>query len=139
MAKYSSPDMVVKIDNASNSLVDQSQYVKAIGGFAPTAETGDITAFGDAWREHQAHLKDGGQFTTEGDYDDTATTGPDVIQNCIGQTRTVEISWKGTTGGYPKTSMECICLKYERKAAVGALHGYVATWQVTGAVTEGTH
>lgn len=139
MAKYSSPDLVVKVDNAGGTLVDQSQYVKSIGGFAPSVETGDTTSFGDTWREHQAHLKDGGEFTLEGDYDDTATTGPDVIQNSIGSTRTVEISWKGTTGGYPKSSMEAIIMKYERKAAVGGLHGYVTTYKVTGAVTEGTH
>lgn len=139
MAKYSSPDLVLKFDNSGGALQTMSNYVKSIGGFAPSVETGDTTAFGDAWREHQAHLKDGGEFTLEGDYDDTAATGPDVIFNSIGSVRTCEMHWKGTATGTPVTSMEVIIMKYERKAAVGGLHGFVTTCKVTGAVTEGTN
>lgn len=138
MAKYSSPNMLVYVDNSVGALVDQTAYVKTIGGFAPVAETGEITTFGDAWREHQMTIKSGGEFTLEGDYDDTATTGPNAIQNCIGDTRSIRIYWAGSGAGQPKTEMEAICLKYERTAAVGALQGYKSTWKVTGAVTEGT-
>ena len=138
MAKYSSPDMNVQVDNAGGTLVDISNYVDAVGGFAPAAETAESTGFGDAWREYVAHLKDGGEFTIEGNYDDTATTGPDAILNAIGSTRTVQLGWGGTANGKPKTSVEAIITKYERRASVGSLTRFVASMKSTGAVTEGT-
>lgn len=139
MAKYSSPDLVVKVDDSGGSLVALTAYVKSIGGFAPSVETADITTFGDTWRKFQAHLKNGGDFTLDGDYDTTATTGPDAILKAIGDTRTVEIHWTGTTAGRPKTSVEAIITKYERKAAVGNLQGFSCSFKCTGAVTEGTN
>jgi len=134
MAKYSSPDLVVHVDNAGGTLVDLSNYVKTIGGFGPTVETADTTAFGHTWRLFQAHLKVGGEFTLEGDYDDTVTVGPDAILNSLGSTRTTRIRWAGTGAGKPEDEMETIIMKYERKAGVGGLHGFIATMKITGAV-----
>lgn len=138
MAKYSSPDLDVQVDNSGGTLVNLTAYVKTIGGFAPESETADTTTFGDSWREHQAHLKSGGELTLEGDYDDTATSGPDAILNAIGDTRTVQIGWGGSGTGKPKTSFEAIVKKYERGANIGGLQTFTCTLLVTGAVTEGT-
>jgi hypothetical protein len=136
MAKFSSPDLNVYVDNAGGSLVDLSSYIKTIGGFAPSVAVADTTTFGAAWDTFQAHLKSGGEFSLEGDYDTTATTGPNAILNSIGSTRSVRIRWAGTGSGLPQSLFEAIILKYERGAQVGNLQSFTATLRVTGAVDE---
>ena len=93
----------------------------------------EITAAGD---NDEAHAKVGlnkvNTLDLGGAFDDQASTGPDVIFNSIGDTRTLKITW-----GSSKTSqVECIIKNYVRNAVRGELTKYTVTLQPTGAVTE---
>ena len=112
-----------------------SQYVQEIGGIEIEALTEDSGGFGDSWEEVLATgLKKVGGLTIKGIYDDTATTGPNVIWNAAGNTtsRTLKVTW----GGSKTTSVETIITKYVRAPQRGALTKFEVTLAATGAVTE---
>lgn len=133
MAKYGSNSIVIEVDNASNSLVDLSQYITAINGVSKEVLTEESTTFGDTWEEHlSAVIKRMEPIELDGFYDDTATTGPHVILDSLGDTRTFKITW----GGSKTTSVETILKKYQRMAQVKGLTKFKATLQPTGAPTE---
>ena len=93
----------------------------------------EITAAGD---NDEAHAKVGltkvAPITMGGAYDDTVTTGPDVIFNAIGDTRTLKLTW----GGSKTSSVETIITNYVRTPGRGDLTKFTVTVQPTGAVTE---
>jgi hypothetical protein len=134
MTRYGNPDLKIEFDNSSDALQDMSQYVMDTPpSFDREAILEDITASGDS---DEAHAKVGlnkvNTLDLGGAFDDTAATGPDVIFNAIGDTRTLKITWGGT-----KTSeVECIIKNYVRNAVRGELTKFVVTLQPTGAVTE---
>jgi len=135
MPRYGFPDLKVEFDNAAAALVDMSAYVWTINGMSKEAILQEVTAAGDddaAWAKVGLNKVD--PITITGPYDDTASTGPDVIFNAIGNavTRTLKLTY----GSTKTTSVECIIRKYERKPSRGELHTYSVELQPTGAVTE---
>lgn len=133
MAKYTAANVVVEFDETGGSLTDMSQYVQEINGIDIEMTLEESHTFGDSWVENlSAGLKKVAPVTLTGMYDDTATTGPDVIFNALGATRTLKITW----GGTKTTSVETIIQKYSRKPARGTLTKFEVTLQPTGAVTE---
>lgn len=136
MAKYSSADVVVKVDGSDGgALVNITQYVDSINGVKINRPTQDSHTFGDAWVEKLlTGIRSADDLTLEGFYDDTATTGPDAIFNPAThtQTRTVEITW----GGTKTTTFEAWIVSYERKPTRGELTRFSVTLQPTGAVTD---
>jgi hypothetical protein len=112
-----------------------SNYVTDITDVPVEAITEESTAFGDAWVENLAvGVKQMADIELTGFYDDTATTGPDVIFNAPGNTisRTLKLTW----GSTKTTSVETIIAKYTRIAKVKTLTKYKVTLRPTGAVTE---
>lgn len=135
MAKYTADDIVIEFDNAGGSLVDMSNYVMECNGINLEAILEESHALGDAWVEQLfAGLKRVGDITLSGMYDDTATTGPDVIFNSIGNTtsRTLKITW----GSTKTTSVETIIKSYNRIPARGTITKFEVVLVATGAVTE---
>ena len=90
-------------------------------------------AFGATWVENlYSGIRKGNPFTLSGFYDDTASTGPDVIFNALGDTRTVTITW----GGSKTTEFECIITRYKRVPGRNKSTRYEVEFTPTGAVTE---
>ena len=133
MSRYGSDDLTIEIDNAGGTLVDMSQYVTETSGIKIEGAIEESTPFGVEWEES---LFSGVKFADEveltGFYDDTASTGPDVIFNAIGATRTLKVTW----GGTKTTSAEAIIVSYERIAKVKESTKYTVTLKPTGAITE---
>ena len=135
MAKYGSDDFVFKIDvSDAGALQDMSQYVDTIGGFKITRLTQESHTAGDSWVEHLwSGVRRGEDFTVEGFYDDTASTGPDAVFNGThAETRTVEMTY----GSTKKSTFEAWIVDYERLFTRGELTRYRATIRPSGAVTE---
>lgn len=134
MTRYGYPDLKIEFDNSSDALQDMSQYVMDTPpSFDREAILEEITAAGD---NDEAHAKVGlskvNTIELGGAFDDTAATGPDVIFNAIGDTRTLKVTWGST-----KTSqVECVIKNYVRNAVRGELTKFTVTLQPTGAVTE---
>lgn len=115
-----------------------TNYIRTIGDVDVKAMMAESTAFGDAWVEKLATgVREAGSLTLGGYYDDTASTGPDVIFNDVASgptdsTRTLLLTW----GGSKTTSAEVWISSYKRTATVGELTGFEVTLEYTGTVTE---
>lgn len=139
MAKYSSKDVVIEFDNASGSLVDMSQYILTFNGIDIEAMLAESHSFGDSWTESlYAGMRKVGGITLGGYYDDTATSGPHVIFNDVGNTGTsgTTRTFKATWGGAKTTSVETLIQNYKRLPAKGELTKFEVVLMPTGTVTE---
>lgn len=135
MTKYGFGDLKVEFDNASDSLQDMSAYILTINGFSIEAILQEITAAGDndeAWAAVGVNRVS--PIVLGGHYDDTATTGPDVIFNAIGNTttRTLKFTW----GGSKDSSVETIIKRYDRGPTRGEFTSFEVELQPTGSVSE---
>ena len=136
MARYGYGALKIEFDNASDALQDMSQYIMDTPpSFEREALIEEITAAGDSDEAHAAvGVSKVAPITMGGAYDDTVTTGPDVIFNAIGNTttRTLKVTW----GSTKTSSVECIITNYVRTPGRGELTKFTVTLQPTGAVTE---
>lgn len=138
MAKYGSNSLKVEFDSAVPTLTDMSQYVRTINGVRIEAILEESHSFGDAWFESLATgLRKMQDVELGGFYDDTATSGPDVIFNAVFSspataTRTLTITW----GSTKTTSVETLIMAYERQAVLAELTKYTVVLRPTGTVTE---
>lgn len=133
MAKYSSADYKIEFDNAGGTLVDMSAYITDADAMDIEMATEEITPFSSAVETHaSAGVASTKDISLKGFYDDTATTGPHVIFNALGSTRTL----KYTYGGAKTTSVETIIKSYKRSGKVKGLTGFEVKLLPTGAVTE---
>ncbi|KKL83225.1 hypothetical protein LCGC14_1976880 [marine sediment metagenome] len=133
MAKYGSDDLKVEVDNASDTLVDLSQYVDEIDGVDIEALIQESHAFGDAWVEQlYSGVNRVAPITLAGFYDDTVTVGPNAILNALGATRTLKITW----GSTKTTSVECVITNYRRLPVRNESTRFSCTLTPTAAVTE---
>ena len=138
MAKYGSNSLIVAVDNSSGSAVTMTAYITAINALSVEAILEESHSFGDSWFESLATgLRRMTPVELSGIFDDTATTGPDVIFNAVASatstsTRTLTITW----GGSKTTSCECLISSYTRGATRGELTTFSVTLTPTGTVTE---
>ena len=133
MAKYGSKDLKIEVDNSSDTLVDLSQYITGINGVTVEAILEEGTAFGDTWVEQLfTGNKQTSAITLDGFYDDTASTGPDVILNALGSTRTLKVTW----GSTKTTSVEAVITSYSRNPVRKELTKFQCVLTPTGTVTE---
>ena len=132
MAKYGSPDLTIEVDNSGGTLVDISQYVDTINEFNVEAMLQEGTAFGESWvKQLYTGMRQAQPVTLEGFFDDTATTGPDVILNDIGSERSLKITWGSTN----TDTVETIITNYAKLPTQGELTRYRCVLTPTGAVT----
>jgi hypothetical protein len=125
---------VFQIDNSGGSLTDISAYCDNVD-FPLTADTAEVTTFGDSSKEYIAGLKDA-TISISGSWDATADG---VLAGIIGVAGSFEYGPAGSTGGNIKFTGECICTGYTVTAPVGGNVSFSAEFQVTGAVTRGTY
>lgn len=133
MAKYGSKDITIEVDNAGGTPVDLSEYIDAISAFDPKVGVVQIDGFGQEW---EAYASTGYQSLSEitlgGFLDDTAETGPDAVLNSLGDTRTLTITWDGSS---LDDNVECIITKYSKIPTRGELTRFECVLRPTGEVT----
>ncbi len=136
MAFTHGKDSVFKLDNASGSLTDISSYVNSVD-FPETADVAETTVLGDDNKTYIVGLKDA-TLSLAGLWDSTIDG---ILGAVIGQAATLsfEYSPEGTASGKVKYSGECILTSYAQSSPVGDVVGYSADFQVSAAVTRGTH
>lgn len=133
MANYGPDDIVITVTDSGAVTRTMTPYVREINGFKISAIVQESHSFGDTWVEHlYTGIRKGDDVTMRGLYDDTATTGPNVVFIGIGDTRTVVITWGST-----KTStFSAVIVSYERLAKLDELTMYEVVLRPTGSVTE---
>jgi len=138
MAKYGSNSIIVAVDNSGGSVVTMTSYITEINTIDVEAMLEESHSFGDAWFESLATgVRKASDLVLGGFYDDTSSTGPDVIFNAVASgptasTRTVTI----TFGGSKTVSFEALITKYSRTASRNELTKFEVTLTPTGTVTE---
>lgn len=136
MAFVHGKDSAFKLDNASGTLTDISTYVNSVD-FPETADVAETTTLGDSSKSYIVGLKDA-TLSIAGLWDSTVDG---ILGAVVGQSATLsfEYSPEGTTGGNIKYTGECILTSYSQSSPVGDVVSYSADFQVSGAVTRGTH
>jgi len=136
MAFTHGKDSVFKLDDSGGTLTDISSYVNSVD-FPETADVAETTVLGDGNKTYIVGLKDA-TLSISGLWDSTLDG---ILGAVVGQSATLsfEYSPEGTTGGNVKYTGECILTSYAQSSPVGDVVGYSADFQVTGAVTRGTH
>lgn len=133
MAKYGPADFVVSLDDTGGSPVDMTQYVDDVSSIDITAIIEESHGFGKSWAEQlYSGVKRMEPVTFSGFFDDTASTGPDVVFNAPGETRTMLL----TLGGSKTVSTEAIITTYTRTPGRNASTRYSVVLTPTGTVTE---
>lgn len=133
MAKYGPNDISIDVDNTGGTPVTMDAYIDDWAGADVEAILEESHTFNDAWVEMlYSGIQRMSPITMSGFYDDTATSGPDVIFNALGETRTVTITW----GASKTTSTEAIISSYVRTPGRNASTRFTTTLTPTGTVTE---
>lgn len=133
MAKYGSPDLTIEVDNASDTLVDLSAYIDDDIKLDIEAMLEEFIAYGASWpTQLSVGVTKASEITLGGYYDDTATTGPNIILNSPGSTRSVKITW----GGSNETTFEAVIKNFNRKSSKGTMHRFECVLVPTGTVTS---
>ena len=135
--KHGSNEIIIQFEKADSIGSADTTMTPYITKFGPITKSRDgvlSTPFGVSSPEYLAGvLTDYGEFTIEGFYDDTATSGPDAV---FGSVNTVPRYWKVTWGNGKYTSGRCLITKYEKGDEVGGYVSYTATCRTTGTITE---
>ena len=124
---------VFKIDNSAGALQDISAYCDNVD-FPTTADTAEVTTFGDSNKEYIGGLKDA-TISISGSWDAAADL---ILDGIRGQTGTFEYGPAGSTATNIKYTGECICTAYNVTAPVGDEVSFSAEFQCTGAITRTT-
>jgi hypothetical protein len=136
MAFTHGKDSVFKLDDSGGTLTDISSYINSVD-FPETADVAETTVLGDGNKTYIVGLKDA-TIAIAGLWDSTIDG---ILGAVVGQSATLsfEYSPEGTTGGNIKYTGECILTSYAQSSPVGDVVAYSADFQVSGAVTRGTH
>lgn len=141
MAKFNSEEAVFKLDDSGGVLRDLTAHLLEVNGLPAAGEMRDITKLGDTVG-HKFHRGiENVTFSIRGLFDDTATTGPNVVIRGL-RTLTTSSSFEyGPSGGTTakvKYSGECFLTNFVEVARVGSMVEFTADFQVNGGVTVGT-
>jgi cobalamin biosynthesis Co2+ chelatase CbiK len=116
-----------------------TQHVRSINGIEVEDLVAQSNSFGDSYEEWTpVGVAKMSQITISGYYDDTATTGPDVVFNQTSRptpatsSRTLVVLF----GASKSVTTECHIVKYTRTPVTDSLTGYEAVLQPTGTITE---
>mgnify|MGYP001343791101 FL=1 len=136
MAFVHGKDSVFKLDNSGGTLTDISSYVNSVD-FPETADVAETSTLGSSAKSYIVGLKDA-TLSIAGLWDSTVDG---ILGAVVGQSSTLsfEYSPEGTGSGAIKYTGECILTSYSQSSPVGDVVSYSADFQVSGAVTRGTH
>lgn len=129
MAFVHGKDTVVTVDSNDLSAFTNTSE------FNPTADSHDVTTYGQTGHVFQAGLTNG-TFTMAGTYDNTASTGPRaVLQPLVGADNvTVVRQPEGAGSGLPQDSFLAQLTGYTESSPVADMVSWSADFQVSGAV-----
>lgn len=129
-----------KCDNAGGTLINLRGYVDTISALGKQVAQLDVTTFADAAERVIAGIEESQEFTISGAFDDTATTGPDVVlSGRVGSLGSWEWSPMGTVAGSRKFSGEALCIRYTVTGEVKGRVQYEAAFKMDGSATVGTN
>ena len=136
MAFVHGKNSVFKLDNSGGALTDISTYVNSVD-FPETADVAETSTLGSSAKSYIVGLKDA-TLSIAGLWDSTVDG---ILGAVVGQSATLsfEYSPEGTSSGKIKYTGECILTSYSQNSPVGDVVSYSADFQVSGAVTRGTH
>ena len=130
----------VKVDNALGTLINLRGYVDTISALGKQVASLDVTTFADAAERVIAGIEESQEFTISGPFDDTATTGPDVVLSArVGTLGSWEWHPMGTAAGSRKFSGEALCIRYTVTGEVKGRVQYEAVFKMDGSSTVGTN
>jgi hypothetical protein len=134
LATYAWNAFKVEVDSAvGGSLTDMSAYITEVGDIEVEALTQEVTPATTAAVAHlYTGILEGKPLTIKGVYDDTASTGPNVVFVGVGGVRSVKITY----GASKTTAFEAIIKSYKRGAKKGEMTAYEVTLLPTGTITE---
>jgi hypothetical protein len=126
-------------DSAGSTLRTLTTYITDVE-FPLSQDVAETTTKGQTAKTYvQGHTD--ATITINGRWDNTVTTGPDVVLfGLVGDAGTVgfEFGPEGNTNGDVKYSGECILTGYSVSSPLADVVGFTAEFQITGAVTKGT-
>ena len=127
---------VVNIDDSAGTPRDLSAYITS-SDFEITAETAETTAYGKSAKTFIVGLKDG-KVSFNGNWDVTATTGPDAVLSGLIGVGPLTVDWRpaGSASTNVKYTGEAICTSYKASAPVGGIVTFSASFQFSDTVTR---
>ena len=140
MAQSHGKDSYFAVEDAAGAAVKNlTTYITDIDETL-TQDVAETTTKGQTAKTYvQGHTD--ATISISGRWDNTATTGPDVVlRGLIGDVGTVSFEFgpEGNSTGDIKYSGECICTSYAISSPLADVVGFTADFQVTGTVTIGT-
>lgn len=133
MAFVAGKDSEFYITDSGGTERDISAYVSS-AGLPQSADTHEVSAFGDASKEYIAGLKDA-TVPLEGPWDGTVHN---YLQGIIGLSKAIAYFPEGSASGKYKLSASAILNSYEINSDVGDAVRFSGELQVTGDVTSAT-
>lgn len=133
MARAGWSDTGIAFDDSGGTPRTMTAYILLINGIDINAVLEDNTPMGAEWEAQvYAGHKSMADIVLEGLYDDTASVGPKVVFDAVGDTRTFTITYRsGKT-----TSVETIITKYGEPKKTKATTRFKVTLRPTGTPTE---
>lgn len=136
MAKFSFKDLIIKLDNATPTLTDISQYVTEIPGWDPDRLVEEITGAGNTGDRHaDIGFLQKNEVVLTGPYDDTTDGLLDILKGWSdGSEWTLQLTFDGATAA-DVINVECLMMKFGRNTTRGGFTQVVVTLKPTGAIT----
>ncbi|HEX7277781.1 MAG TPA: hypothetical protein VF244_10445 [Acidimicrobiales bacterium] len=140
MSKYHGKDSYFSIEEAGSSTLRAiGDYCDSID-FERNTDLADSTTIGLEDKTFLSGLT-GGSVNLSGRWDDTATSGPDVVlSSLVGNegSQTWEFGPAGNGTGKTKYTGEAFLEKYQVSAPLEGVVKFTAAFRITGAVTKST-
>lgn len=134
MAFVHGKDADFEIQDSGSTYRLLSSYI-ATAGLSRSVDTADVTNLASAAKEYIAGLADG-TVSLDGYFDSVAEGYLTGIQGLV---RGFYYYPEGKTVGKPRKSGNCILTTLDVEAGVDGAVSLAAEFQVTGAITDGTH
>ncbi len=129
------------IDDTGSTEREMTAYIDSVSGLPGPRDLNDVTSLADTGRKFIPGLENV-VITIDGHFDDTATSGPDVVFGALRtHTSAVDFNYgpEGNTVGDPKYSGTCWVTNYDITSRVGSQVRFTVTLQVEGTITTGTY
>lgn len=126
------------VDGTGTATRDISAYVHSLEGLPGDRELNDVTAFGDTGRKHAISLENV-KFTMEGFYENTASSGADVVLvglRTATSSKVFAYGPEGTASGKRKYTGVCWMSDYKLTSKVGNMIAFKAEFSVDGLTTS---
>ena len=137
MAKYPvAGNSYVEVDDAAGTPRNLSAYVDEIAPLGVAVSFLDVTGLNDTAQRVISGVEVGQEFLLKGVFDDTVTSGPDVVlAGIVGKIGTISYGPAGNGSGQRKLSGEFLCVGYRAISKVGGQVRFVARFKQDDAIS----